>query len=271
MQIKTPWLLALSLLLSAAQSFAATVAVDILDFEFKPKTVTVNLGDTVKWTNKGQAPHTSTSDGGAWDSGFLSNNQPFSRVFNQEGTFKFHCKLHSSMTGTVVVRSPEQTRIQTGQDLLKTALPGVSLNLSGKSASLAYLGSYIVNAQSACANCHSCPTYKAGANPYRGQPRQFNAATYLAGGVKVPGVVSPALSANLTPDAAGRPAGLTLSEFKALMRTGHDPDVPGALLQGMPWPFFGMMSERDLGAVYEFLRAVPRRTMPAKQCANPGQ
>jgi hypothetical protein len=29
-------------------------------------------------------------------------------------------------------------------------------------------GSYIVNAQSACADCHSCPTYAIGSNPFQG-------------------------------------------------------------------------------------------------------
>jgi hypothetical protein len=68
----------------------------------------------------------------------------------------------------------------------------------------------------------------------------------------------PFTSANLTPDHAGRPAGLTLKEFFAVMRTGHDPkDPPGPPLQVMPWPGFGKLTDRDLGAIYEYLRAIP--------------
>jgi hypothetical protein len=233
--------------------------------------VTVNLGDTVTWTNSDAFTHTTASDGGAWNSGNLAGGQSFSQVFGAEGSFPFHCNIHPSMTGTVVVRSPEQTRIQTGREILRTALPAVRLNLAGKSSSLAYLGSYIVNAQAGCANCHSCPTYKPGRNPYKGQPKQFNAASYLAGGVRVAGGGIVALSANLTPDAAGRPAGLSLTAFKDVLRSGHDPDVPGALLQVMPWPFFGLMSDYDLRAVYEYLRSVPPLAAPAAQCAGPGQ
>jgi plastocyanin len=266
---KTSWLLALSLVFATARSFAVTVAVDIKDFQFAPATVTVNLGDTVKWTNKGAFTHTTTSNSGLWDK-TLAPGQFFSRAFNTEGAFNFHCSIHPSMTGSVIVRSPEQTRIQTGQDIIKTVLP-IQLNLTGKSPSLAYLGSYIVNAQSGCANCHSCPTYKSGRNPYLGQPKQFNASSYLAGGVRVTGGGIVALSANLTPDASGKPAGLTLAVFKDALRKGHDPDVAGALLQVMPWPFFGMMSDRDLNAVYEYLRSVPSLAMPAAQCASPGQ
>jgi L-ascorbate metabolism protein UlaG (beta-lactamase superfamily) len=64
---------------------------------------------------------------------------------------------------------------------------------------------------------------------------------------------------------------LTLAAFKNLLRTGHDPDVAGALLPVMPWPIFGMMSEQDLNAVYEYLRAIPPAATPNVRCAEPGQ
>ena len=42
------------------------------------------------------------------------------------------------------------------------------------------------------------------------------------------------------------------------MRTGHDPDAPaGQLLQVMPWPVFAKKTDRDLQAIYEYLRAIP--------------
>ena len=67
------------------------------------------------------------------------------------------------------------------------------------------------------------------------------------------------ISKNLTPDAEGRPAGLTFEEFLTLMRTGRDPDEPDHILQVMPWPVYGEMTRHDLRAVYEFLRAIPSR------------
>ncbi len=48
---------------------------------------------------------------------------------------------------------------------------------------------------------------------------QINSANYLAGGVNF-GV---AVSKNLTPDAMGKPEGLTLEQFQIAIRTGHDP------------------------------------------------
>lgn len=131
----------------------------------------------------------------------------------------------------------------------------VPLNYAQKNRKLVGLGSYIVNAQGACNDCHTWPSYKPGGDPFRGQPEQINTDHYLAGGRPFgPGVTS----ANITPDVAtGLPAGLTFDEFAQTLRTGHDPDGSGRLLQVMPWPVFGKMTDQDLRAVYAYLRAVP--------------
>lgn len=132
----------------------------------------------------------------------------------------------------------------------------VRLRLRGLDAVLVGLGSYIVNAQGGCNDCHTNPPYAPGHNPFQGQPKQFNAARYLAGGTSFgPDLVSP----NLTPDSRGLPAGLTLRQFIRVIRTGHDPDNPRRLLQVMPWPVYQGMTDRDLRAIYEYLRAIPSR------------
>jgi len=129
----------------------------------------------------------------------------------------------------------------------------VTLNIRGKSARLVGLGSYIVNAQGGCNDCHTHPSYAPGGDPHLGQPEQVNSAQYLAGGT----LFGPFKSPNLTPDADGRPGGLTLEEFKAAIRTGRDPDGSGRILQVMPWPVYSKMTDLDLRAIYEYLRAIP--------------
>ncbi len=98
----------------------------------------------------------------------------------------------------------------------------VHLTLRNRDRNLVGLGSYIVNAQAGCNDCHTNPSYAAGHDPYLGQPKQVNVAGYLAGGR----AFGPIVSRNITPDDHGLPAGLTLAEFKKVMRTGHDPDDP---------------------------------------------
>ena len=130
---------------------------------------------------------------------------------------------------------------------------GVHLNLAGKNRNLVGLGSYIVNS-SGCNDCHTHPEYLPNSNPFRGQPEMVNFPQYLSGGRQF----GPFTSANLTPDAFGKPAGLTLRDFITTLRTGHNPnDPPGQILQVMPWPVYGKKTDHDLRAVYEYLRALP--------------
>ena len=154
---------------------------------------------------------------------------------------------------------PDEAKAKTG-----LAIAPVPLDLHGRNRALVGLGSYIVNAQSDCAGCHSAfPTFAPGGDPYAGEDPVYNPETYLAGN---PVIFGPDLAPrNLTPNASGEPAGLSLSEFLETMRTGRDikhrpPHVPSEandLLQIMPWPAFRQMSDRDLKAIYEYLSAIP--------------
>src|SRR5439155_22561243 len=94
----------------------------------------------------------------------------------------------------------ENSRIDRG-----FAIAPVKLTFKKKNHDLVGLGSYIVNAQGGCNDCHSCPSYAPGHDPYGppfgppgGADGRINSANYLAGGVvfSPPGVTS----ANLTPD-----------------------------------------------------------------------
>jgi len=107
----------------------------------------------------------------------------------------------------------------------------------------------------------------AGGDPFLGQPKQVNAARYLAGGTPFgpPGDPNTPVSRKLTPRANGLPPNVTWAQFLLTMRTGRDlknrlPHVPSEdndLLQVMPWPVFQGMTDRDLRAIYEYLRTIP--------------
>jgi hypothetical protein len=132
------------------------------------------------------------------------------------------------------------------------AIAPVPLDLQGKDRALVGLGSYIVNAQSTCNDCHTEPLYTPGHDPFKGGDGQINAAGYLKGG-KVGDVKAP----DLTPDARGLPGGLSLEKFSRAMNHGEDPDDPRKILQVMPWPIYRHMTPCDQRAVYEYLRAIP--------------
>lgn len=136
------------------------------------------------------------------------------------------------------------------------SLAPVPLDLRGKNRALVGLGSYIVNT-GGCSDCHTNPPYVAGGDPFAGEPEQINTPCYLSGGMEF----GPFRSRNLTPDENGLPGGLTLEQFIHTLRTGEDqsPAFPGDLLQVMPWPVFGKKTDRDLTAIYEYLRSIPSR------------
>jgi plastocyanin len=88
---------------SAELRAAASTTVSIKDFSFAPKSVTVNVGDTVTFSNQGPTNHTATANGGSFDTGDLDRGQSGSVTFRNAGTFAYHCEPHPFMTGTVRV------------------------------------------------------------------------------------------------------------------------------------------------------------------------
>jgi hypothetical protein len=173
-------------------------------------------------------------------------------------------------------------------------IPKAKLNFAGKDYATVGLGSYLVNAIGDCSGCHSFPQYlekgdTAGSNPAAGDPYEgmpstqrvsrqlvanFNVSHYLAGGQ----CFGPYMARNLTPEANGKPEGLTEAEFIKVMRTGEDihceneptdpicslfePGPPTFVLQVMPWPTYHNMTDADLKAIYAYLTAIP----PATPC-----
>jgi plastocyanin len=92
-----------------AQKSSRTIFdVAIHDYFFTPTPVTIAVGDTVRWTNDGPSVHSTTSDTGLWDSGNMGVGTTYSHTFNSAGTFNYHCKIHASMHGSVVVNGPNQ-------------------------------------------------------------------------------------------------------------------------------------------------------------------
>lgn len=79
-------------------------AVTIENFAFSPATLNVKVGDTVTWTNRDSAPHKIASDSGSeLSSDTLSQGGTYSHTFTQAGTYDYHCAIHTSMKGKVIV------------------------------------------------------------------------------------------------------------------------------------------------------------------------
>lgn len=91
-------------ILSPSTTQAAAMSIHISGFAFNPNTLTVSKGATVTWTNDDPSAHTIVSDSGAFSSGSLGRGDTFSHTFTESGTFAYHCGVHPSMKGKVVVQ-----------------------------------------------------------------------------------------------------------------------------------------------------------------------
>lgn len=70
---------------------------------FSPSSITVTTGTTITWTNKDSYAHTVSSNDSLFESGSIGSGKTFTYTFTTTGTFLYHCSIHPSMTGSVVV------------------------------------------------------------------------------------------------------------------------------------------------------------------------
>src|SRR5438874_988841 len=99
--------LILLLVLMPIGAEAATVLVRMTRFNtFDPPDITINLGDTVVWTNTVTVQHDSVAFDGTWQSALLNRGQTFPFTFTKSGTFDYFCTPHLSigMVGSVTVQ-----------------------------------------------------------------------------------------------------------------------------------------------------------------------
>lgn len=70
---------------------------------FDPASITIKAGSHIHFNNHDSVSHTATSDTGAFDTGNIAGDSTGEAQFPRAGTFPYHCKVHPSMKGTVVV------------------------------------------------------------------------------------------------------------------------------------------------------------------------
>lgn len=77
--------------------------IQIRNYDFVQKTLTVARGTRVTWVNCDPDIHTSTADNNLWDSGAINPEGTFQRTFDAAGSFPFHCTPHPGMKATIIV------------------------------------------------------------------------------------------------------------------------------------------------------------------------
>ncbi|MDD3926378.1 MAG: PQQ-dependent sugar dehydrogenase, partial [bacterium] len=85
----------------------AQATVTMRNSQFQPQQITIRRGTTVTWVNRDPYVHTVTSGQQGRATGMfdatVNSGQRYSFTFTQTGTYPYHCRIHSGMTGTVIV------------------------------------------------------------------------------------------------------------------------------------------------------------------------
>lgn len=95
------------------------------DLAYNPQEITIEVGDTVTWTNEGSTTHTVTSwfiwideddevhiiIGYVWDSGDIKPEETYSRTFDEVGIYhyialplSYYFSFEDTLKGTVIVK-----------------------------------------------------------------------------------------------------------------------------------------------------------------------
>ncbi|MEK7526005.1 MAG: cupredoxin family copper-binding protein [Patescibacteria group bacterium] len=93
----------LTTLETVSQKQTGGTIVDVKNFNFSPKIITIKAGESVTWTNSDLVGHTATADDDSWDTSLISNGESKIVKFDKKGTYTYHCTPHPFMKGTVIV------------------------------------------------------------------------------------------------------------------------------------------------------------------------
>jgi plastocyanin len=79
------------------------VAVEIKNFDFSPRSLTIKTGSSVTWTNYDAAPHDATDEAKSWGTPILRKGETSTIRFDSPGSYEYLCTIHPAMKGTLVV------------------------------------------------------------------------------------------------------------------------------------------------------------------------
>jgi plastocyanin len=83
-----------------------TITINGMDgsLSFSPSPANVSVGQQIRWHNADSIVHTATQDGGGFDTGLISPGGTSGPItLSSPGTIGYHCAVHPSMVGTLVV------------------------------------------------------------------------------------------------------------------------------------------------------------------------
>ncbi len=84
-------------------SDALQMTVEISDFDYFPRELTVESGTTITWVNRDAVPHDAADEGGAWETAMLKQDESATLTFDSPGVYRYICTIHPNMKATLTV------------------------------------------------------------------------------------------------------------------------------------------------------------------------
>ena len=88
-------------------------ATGLENMAYQPNPIKIKVGETIVWINNDLSIHTVTEGNpsinvvpaNGFDSGLINPEETFKHTFDENGTIQYHCSLHPTMLGKVIVVS----------------------------------------------------------------------------------------------------------------------------------------------------------------------
>jgi plastocyanin len=86
-------------------------ATGLENMAYQPNPIKIKVGESITWINNDLSIHTVTEGNpsidsvpaNGFDSGLISPEETFTHTFDKVGTIEYHCALHPTMLGKVIV------------------------------------------------------------------------------------------------------------------------------------------------------------------------
>ncbi|SMB94479.1 plastocyanin/azurin family copper-binding protein [Deinococcus hopiensis] len=83
---------------------ASAFSVDMQGMKFQPGTISVNVGESVRFVQKDDVPHNVVINDVMESPPSMKKGQVYTHTFSGPGTYRVYCEIHPTMTMTVTVK-----------------------------------------------------------------------------------------------------------------------------------------------------------------------
>ncbi len=143
--------------ISGSALAATTHEIEIFKFKFLPAEITIEAGDTIRWTNKEKRQYHSVwfEQLGEKEPDYLFPGDFYERTFDEAGDLPYRCGPHPKMTGVVHVKKAAESKTSSGNAQKSAPLDAIT---GSRRAEILYILKHD------CGSCHGM-TLQGGLGP----------------------------------------------------------------------------------------------------------